>query len=358
MRDGDKQSPQKLGAKPRRKPVTEEEKLKLIELFYSGKQYIDIAKELKRPRSVVRDYIIKYQMTGKMETAPRSGRPRKLVKRDIRQMFRAAEHDRLLTAVSIKQQFGWEHVTSRTVQRRMAEHPKFFSTWQTRRNTISERTRLLRLDFCQRYKEWTCEQWRTVLFSDESPFTINSNRRRRCYKKKNEPLHPQCTIPTFKHDAKINVWGCFSFHGVGHLNRIFGNAKGMMDQHIYNGILVDHMLPSAQMLFGDEYLKSFTFQQDNDPKHTAKKSKKWLAEKGVKVLRWPPYSPDLNPIENLWAILKWETRDRWCQTKDELMADLEKTWYRLDKTVLQNLADSMPNRIADCFANNGKWTKY
>ncbi len=66
------------------------------------------------------------------------------------------------------------------------------------------------------------------------------------------------------------------------------------------------MLPSADKLYGDA---DFIFQQDLAPAHTAKGTKSWFNDHGVTVLDWLANSPDLNPIENLWSIVKRKMRD-------------------------------------------------
>ncbi len=65
------------------------------------------------------------------------------------------------------------------------------------------------------------------------------------------------------------------------------------------------MLPFADKLYGDA---DFIFQQDLAPVHTAKGTKSWFNDHGVTVIYWPANSPDLNPIDNLWRIVKRKMR--------------------------------------------------
>ena len=73
--------------------------------------------------------------------------------------------------------------------------------------------------------------------------------------------------------------------------------------------------------------------QDNAPPHSARATMAFLENQHVNVMAWPAVSPDLNPIENVWAHIKCELRQRpQAQNSDELFGMLEDIWMRIDVT--------------------------
>ncbi len=147
------------------------------------------------------------------------------------------------------------------------------------------------------------------------------------------------------------IWAAMSSAGVGPLCFL----KSTVNAAIYQEILEHFMLPSADKLYGDA---DFIFQQDLAPAHTAKGTKSWFNDHGVTVLDWPANSPDLNPIENLWGIVKRKMRDTRPNNADDLKATIKETWASIPPQQCHKLITSMPCQIETVIKAKGAPTKY
>lgn len=89
------------------------------------------------------------------------------------------------------------------------------------------------------------------------------------------------------------------------------------------------MLPSIKKLFQGKN-STFVFQQDGAPPHTAIRTQVALDMEGINVLTWPPNSPDLSPIENVWAIIKERLSLRYFRSFEAYKKGLIEEWDNLE----------------------------
>ena len=107
------------------------------------------------------------------------------------------------------------------------------------------------------------------------------------------------------------------------------------------------------------YTRRYFFQQDGATCHTSASTKQFMADRQIKLLpNWPPQSPDLNIIENLWDDAKAMVEKRCPTTIDEVLHFFSEEWEKISAQRIQNLFKSMPQRVKAVVLAKGGNTKY
>ena len=115
-------------------------------------------------------------------------------------------------------------------------------------------------------------------------------------------------------------------------------------------------MPSATLFY--EESQNWIFQQDGAPAHTARSIKAWFDENDINVLPWCARSPDLNPIENLWAWMDRKLIKSQLTSIEELKIEIERLWQEVPREFCMNLIESMPKRVRACFKAKGGHFSY
>lgn len=220
---------------------------------------------------------MKFKTFGSVVDRPGRGGRRKTDARMDAKIIREVKKNPKVTVREIMETLQ-PSVSERTIRRRLVEYG-LKSKFARKRPYISKANKAKRLKFAQKYADKPLEFWKTVLWSDESKFELfNRKRRERVWCRSGEALQDRHIQGTVKHGGgNVMVWGCFAWSGVGSLVKI----DGIMTADSYINILQENLEISLIQTGLEE---KFLFQQDNDPKHSAKKTKSYFRSCRIKLL--------------------------------------------------------------------------
>ena len=186
---------------------------------------------------------------------------------------------------------------------------------------LTAKHRKERLRWAREHSTWTIEDWKRVIWTDETGFKIvNSEGKEYVWEKPNQPVGDANVKASKKYGGgKVMVWGCITWEGVGFACKI----DTTLDAELYCAILNGEL--KRTIAYYELDTSEIVFQADNDPKHTSKVAKDTLADLDIEIMEWPAQSPDLNPIEHYWEYVSRRLKEfkEYATSKDELWERVE-----------------------------------
>ncbi|KAI5703251.1 hypothetical protein M8J76_000466 [Diaphorina citri] len=328
-----------------------------IGLLEEGVSQREVSRRLNIPRTTLRDNIWRYQQTGSCARRPGQGRKRCTSAMDDRFLVNGVLRNRFQTAPqTVARLYNARDVliSERTVRRRLEER-NLTSCRPFRAPELLAAHRRARLGFAREYQNWEVPQWSEVLFTDETRVSLRGpDGRQRVYRRPGERFAQCALVETVQcNGGSVMIWGGISTEARTDL--VFFDNRPMTAANYITDVLEDHVVPFAPFI-GDGFL----LYQDNARPHVARCTLDYLNVVGIQRLVAPARSPDLNPIEHIWDILKRRIRGRHIlpDSLHELKEAIVDEWNGIPQEQISNVINSMPRRLGEVIRARGANTHY
>ena len=239
-----------------------------------------------------------------------------------------------------------EKVSLRTLQKCLYDNKDFFYGTIPKRIVLNEEKRLKRVKYI---KSWFCEkiEFKNIIYTDECRFSLDGPDHFKSWQ-----LHSRDNVwerpSRANNGGSIMIYGAISYDGKLLIRKINEYLNGER----YLNLLKEDIIPTLKQRYGNICL-----QQDNARPHTCKLVMSYLNQSEIKLLPWPPYSPDLSIIENAWKMLKDLVHSTpYFETKEHLWLKIRTavTEFNYTKTgTIKRLYDGISDKYFDICMNGG-----
>jgi len=325
----------------------------IVSQHKKGKTSKEISDGLEVELRTVNNILKQYKEKGNIIPKVSTGRHRILSPRDERELVLTVRREPTTSTSTLRRSLN-RKISGMTVRRTLARaglHP----SRMRKKPRLTAAQRRARLEWAKEYAKKPATFWDNVIFSDESSFhTHEAIKGRFVWRFPGEELKPNMVQPVTKFGGhKLQVWGCITSQGVGYPCSL---PEGI-DGPTYLTILKEELVSTINLYFQD--FKGVIFQQDGAGPHRAKVVQDYFRRQKYSVLPWPAHSPDLSPIENLWAGLKKRLEEKHGEIpKAQLWKVVEDEWNATGTEFCKKLFASMPERLAAVIKAKGGYTKY
>ena len=336
---------------PPRQQLNRDQILQIHTLRAVGLEYEAIASQLSITKRQIQYACARERPTPKK----RKGRPSKLSNAQSEELIQYVTSSRItrrLSYLSLSQQFAYWNVSEYSIRTALRK-----AGYQRRiarlKPPLSEINRQKRLAWAEEHIDWTKEQWYSIFWTDETWVTGGRHTRTWVTRRKGEEWNETCIVDKIPKKQGWMFWAGFNGKTKGPC--LFWEKEwGTIGQQNYS----ERIVPLI-----DGWIRmnpKLTLMQDGAPGHTGGNTRTELAERGIRLMYWPPYSPDLNPIETVWNLMKDYIADNYPErlTYDRLREAVREAWEQITEEYLGNLIGKMRDRCQAVMDAQGKHTRF
>lgn len=338
-----------------RRHLNHEAMWRAVGLLEGGMRQVDVARQLGVTQSVISRLYSRYREHGDVSERHR-GRERATTRRQDRFLQLNARRRRNITAPELQIMLQETHhvqVSSETVRRRLRE-VNLNSRRPLRVPVINRANRRARRLWAQEHVRWMVNDWRNVLFTDESRYGMYpDSRRSRVWREPGNVQRLRFAQETHRYrGGTIMVWGGIRLGGRTDLVLLEGSMTGVMYR--------DRILQPIVLSHAESFGPAFTLMHDNARPHTSRVAMQFLEENNIHVLPWPAQSPDLNPIEHMWDMVQRRLFRMGIprESPSILFSALREAWHAVPQDDVDRLILSMQRRCQAVLNNSGGQTHY